>query len=510
MGIIVDLFAGAGGASLGIEAATGRDITIAINHDATALAVHEANHPRTLHLKTDIWEVNPRTATEGQKVDVLWMSPDCTHFSVAKGGQPRQQNIRSLADVGIRWARDVRPAVIFLENVQEFLGWGPLDDDGFPIEALKGSEFKRWKGELEALGYVVDHRVLDASLFGAPTRRRRLFLVARCDGRAITWPQPTHGPGTPLPLRTAAECIDWSIPCPSIFERKKPLAEKTLWRIAQGIRKYVIENPQPFIIGCGGRAGQTGPTPMDAPVGTITAKNDRSLVVPSLLKVNHGGAGRQEARGENIQEPLSTVITAKQRGHALAAATLIQRGYGEREGQAARVMDIEQPLGTVVAQGVKQGLVSAFLAKHYGCVIGIPVTQPTGTLTTQDHHALVTATLGTDHRAEVRAFLTSYFGSKADIGQDISNPLRTVTTKDRFGLVTVSGVDYQIIDIGMRMLEPHELLAAQFGRFAAWYDLSAAKTKTAKVRLIGNSVCPEAAEAVVAANLPAGVRRVAA
>lgn len=462
-GLVIDLFAGGGGASVGIEAALGRAVDLAINHDRVALAVHRANHPATRHLEADIWEVQPREATGGAPVDLLWASPDCTHFSVAKGNVPRSQGIRSLAWVVIDWARETRPRVICLENVQEFRGWGPLGEDGRPDKSRMGETFRTWRAQLERLGYVVDYRVLDASLYGAPTRRRRLFLVARCDGQPIRWPEPTHGPGR-LPVRTAAECIDWTIHCPSIFERKRPLAEKTLWRIAEGIRRFVLESPAPF-----------------------------------LVKVNHGG---HEARGEALNQPLSTV-TATQRGHALVAPTLIQTGYGERPGQAARVPGLHAPLGTIV-NGQKHALVAAFLAKHFGGVVGHEVERPFGAITARDHHSAVEAKLATapyasGHAGEVRAFLTTYYG-QGSVGQSPARPLRTVTAKHRLGLVTVAGVDLQLVDIGLRMLEPHELLAAQFGRFAASYDLSAATTKSAKVRLIGNSVSPEAAEALVRAN----------
>lgn len=509
-GLVVDLFAGGGGASTGIEAALGRDVDIAINHSAIALAVHEANHPRTKHLTANIWEVDPRIATGGRRVDVLWASPDCTHHSVAKGGKPRDNKLRSLAWVVVDWARYTRPNVIFLENVCEFRSWGPLyevghrlpdgrilkENDkevGTPIKARAGETFELWKGELGLLGYTVEHRVLDASHYGAPTRRRRLFLVARRDGEPIVWPEPTHGPGRE-PFHTAAECIDWSIPCPSIFLTKKqgrklgvkrPLAKKTMWRIAQGLKKYVLNNPRPFIV-----------------------------------KVNHGG---MEDRSESIDKPLSTV-TASRRGHAVVAPVLQQSGYGERKGQSARVLNLHEPLGTVVAGGPKHALVAAFLAKHFGgnTTPGIPLDGPVSTITTQDHHALVAAhitkfqqnSIGQDPRnpldtvmagatrfAEVRAFLSVFYGSEA-AGAGLDEPMRTVTTKDRFGLVIIKGTVYEIVDIGMRMLEPHELLRAQFGRFAHAYDLSAAVTKTAKVRLIGNSVCPEAAEAVVRANMP--------
>jgi DNA (cytosine-5)-methyltransferase 1 len=457
-GLVVDLFAGGGGASTGLEAAIGRDVDIAINHDEVALAAHRANHPRTRHLEADIWEVKPRQAVGDRPVWILWASPDCTHFSVAKGGKPRKQNIRSLAWAVVRWAREVRPSIIFLENVSEFRGWGPLDADGKPIKQRMGETFRRWKRQLEQLGYAVDFRILDASHYGAPTKRRRLFLVARRDGQSIRWPAQTHGGLGLLPYRTAAECIDWSLPCPSIFDRKRPLAEKTLIRIAQGVKRFVLQNPRPFIVGVGGRAGQSMATPIDAPIGTVTAKNDRALVAP----------------------------------------TLIQTSYGEREGQRPRYLDLHQPLGTVVAQGQKHALVAAFLAKHFGGVVGQKLDQPASTITAVDHHALVTAEVGS-RSEQVRAFLTTYYGQ--GVGQDLREPLRTVVARDRFGLVTVNGADYEIADIGMRMLEPHELLRAQFGRFAEDYDLTAATTKRDQVRLIGNSVCPEVAEALVAANL---------
>jgi DNA (cytosine-5)-methyltransferase 1 len=537
--VIVDLFAGGGGASVGIEAATGRTVDLAINHSPIALAVHKANHPRTTHFNADIWVVDPKLAVGRRKVDLLWASPDCTHFSVAKGGKPRETGTRSLAWVVVDWARAVRPSVICLENVREFLGWGPLDNAGQPVKAKTGETFAQWRGALEILGYKVDHRILDASLYGAPTKRRRLFLVARCDGLPIVWPQTTHGPGK-LPLHTAAECIDWSLPCPSIFERKRPLAEKTLWRIAQGIRRFVLESANPFIVRYNGdRVGQ----PVDEPLTTVDTANRFGLVTPVLGTIDHQSSGDTSSAADR---PIGTT-TAKAR-HVLIAPTLVQTGYGERPAigsapaQRPRYLDLHAPMGTLMAEGVKQGLVSAFLVKHFGdparecgggVVLGQELDKPQPTITTRDHSSLAAVCLakfrGTDgqnpaasvvepistisaggvHVAEVRAFLTAYYGEDGTSGQSLADPMRTITAKHRLGLVTVSGVDYQIVDIGMRMLEAHELLAAQFGRFAQGYDLTAATSKAAKVRLIGNSVCPEVAEAVVAANVPQRLRRVA-
>jgi DNA (cytosine-5)-methyltransferase 1 len=395
--------------------------------------------------------------------------------------------------------------------------------------------FRRWLGRLKGLGYTVDYRVLDASLYGAPTRRKRLFLIARCDGQPIRWPMPTHGPALLglEPIRTAAECIDWSLPCPSIFERKRPLAEKTMRRIAEGLRRFVLENPRPFIIRTDHHQSHaTNAFAPDVPLGTITSANGHAVVMPALMKF------RPDSDGAAVDVPMPTITAGGQprpkrpaTGNPLGllAATMVQTGYGEREGQAPRALDIEKPLGTVVALAGKHALVEAWMVKHFGGVVGHELTRPVGAVTGRDHHSLAAATLVRfnhddagvpidapaptvtatgNHIAEVRAFLLAYYSS-GSVGQAADRPLRTLTAKARLGLVTVAGQDYQIADIGMRMLEPHELLRAQFGRFAASYDMAAATTKAAKVRLIGNSVCPEIAEAIVRANLPAHVQAVA-
>lgn len=547
-GLIVDLFAGGGGASTGIEAALGRRVDLAVNHSATALAVHEANHPATKHLVTDVFEVDPVMATQGRRVDLLWASPDCTHFSVAKGGKPKSKKIRSLAEVVVQWAQAVRPRVIITENVREFLTWGPLDDEGDPIEDRAGELFNRWRVRLELLGYTVEWRVLDASDYGAPTRRKRIFIIARCDGQTIEWPAPTHGRGL-LPYRTAAECIDWSLPCPSIFERKKPLAPKTMARIAAGVRRFVLEAADPFIVKVNHGGNDPRVEPLNRPLTTVTAeRRGHALVTPLVATIDHQSSSsatfmakmRGNSAGQRIDQPAPTITAGgkpKRPGTGnvlgLVAPTLIQTGYGERPGQRPRDLDLHAPLGTVVAGGAKHALVGAFLSKHFGdparkggggAVIGSEMNEPIGTVTTRDHHSLAAVTLahfrgtspgqpmaadvrsplptitaGGIHVAEVRAFLAAYYGT--GVGQSLGDPLRTVVSKDRFGLVVVDGIEHVITDIGMRMLEPHELLRAQFGRFADSYDMSAAETKAEKVRLIGNSVCPEVAEALVSANI---------
>ena len=449
--LVVDNFAGGGGASTGIERAIGRPVDIAINHDPEAVAMHQANHPQTLHLCESVWDVNPCEVCAGRPVGLAWFSPDCKHFSKAKGGKPVQKKIRGLAWVAVRWAATVQPRVICLENVEEFITWGPLTQDGRPCPRNRGREFRAFVNALHCLGYAVEWRELRACDYGAPTSRKRLFLVARRDGQPIVWPEPTHGPGR-KPYRTAAECIDWSIPCPSIFERERPLADATLRRVAAGIQRYVIDAAEPFIV----RLGHTG----------------------------HGDAGKVRS----VREPLSTVVSKAE--HLLVAPTLVQTGYGERDGQAPRVPGLDKPLGTIVAGGAKHALVAAFLAKHYGGVVGQDLRRPIGTVTATDHHSLVAA------------FLIKFYGSGGQWSA-CSKPLHTLPTKDRMGLVTVAGEQYCIVDIGMRMLQPRELARAQ--GFGESYLLEAPHLgrplpKHAQVRMIGNSVCPPLAEALVRAN----------
>ena len=755
--LIIDNFAGGGGTSTGLEQAFGRPVDIAINHDPEALAMHAANHPHTTHLCESVWDVDPIKVTNNRPVGLVWLSPDCKHFSKAKGGKPVEKRIRGLAWVTLRWAAKCKPRVIMLENVEEFKTWGPLlveaDGSAKPDPAKKGKTFDSFIRQLRAHGYTVDYREMRGCDHDTPTIRKRFFLVARRDGITIKWPEPTHGApdsigvraGKLRPYRTAAECIDFSLPCPSIFERDRPLAPATLRRIAKGIMRYVVDAADPFIVGQGGPVYGGKPVSANQPFGTLTTENHRAVVLPTIVPVTHQGGDRTESIGE----PFRTITGAHRGEKALGVATLVQVGYGEREGQAPRALDIEKPLGTVVGAAAKHALVeaelvpfvmtnttghpgagadmpvptitaagnqalvsalltgvggragqsrprgvdeptatatskadaalitavlvdaahgevspsgvkrwgtgahnveaplgtvtasgnkavaTAFLAKHYTGVVGSDLADPIGTVTACDHHSLVTAFLtehanastqrvmpadaplrtmcaqvkgghfsmvsahitkfrtgatgsdmntplptitagpkenpagaphalgivtahiqrdmgasvghaadaplgtvtaggggkaalvtsnmiklrgtstaaGTDeplgtvsaggqHHAEVRSFLLAYYGASET--HSLTDPLNTVTSRDRFGLVTIQGQDYQIVDIGLRMLQPRELFRAQ--GFPDDYIIGddpaqgLKLTKSAQVRMCGNSVCPPMARALILAN----------
>lgn len=642
--IIVDNFAGGGGASTGIELATGRSVDIAINHDPNAVAMHTTNHPDTLHYCESVYEVRPKIATAGRPVGLAWFSPDCRHFSKAKGAKPVEKAIRGLAWIVIRWALEVGPRVIMLENVEEFKTWGPLlvgemrpdpERAGETFEAFIGMlstgvqadhpalveccEFLQLSPDSEqvqqlvaGLGYDVDYRELRACDYGAPTIRKRFFMVMRCDGKPIVWPEPTHGdPKSPVvkagklaPWRTAAECIDWSIAAPSIFGRKKPLAENTLKRIARGIQRFVLDNPAPFIVKCNhtttkGKYDCFRGQALKEPLQTITKTHGYAIAVPHLTKFRTG------ATGQPVTEPVPTVTAGTSRrpggnGHALGLVeaalapfiarqfgasvghgagepsatitaggggksqlvmpTLIQMGYGERLGQEPRVPGLHKPLGTVVAGGGKFGLVAANLVKHYGGNYqgaGVSMNEPMHSVTTVDHHAVVAAHLMVNntghpggevgqpthtittgnHHAAVTSHLVKLRGTCRD-GQRTDEPIPTVTAggthvgevktlfavdgydeqrahraleflreycgPDSTGLVTIEGVVYRIVDIGMRMLQPHELYRAQ--GFPEWYiidrDYRGVKyAKDKQVARCGNAVPPPFAEALVRANL---------
>lgn len=537
--LTVDNFAGGGGASTGIEAGLGRPVDIAINHDPIAVAMHEVNHPHTLHLCESVWDVDPRQACAGRPVGLAWFSPDCKHFSKAKGGKPVEKKIRGLAWVVMKWVGTVRPRVIMLENVEEFVTWGPLvtneNGDCYPCPKNKGRTFNSLVNALRRHGYQVEWKELRACDYGAPTIRKRLFLVARCDGAPIVWPAATHAaPQSPQvksrelkPWRTAAECIDWSIPCPSIFERKRPLVDATLRRIAKGIMRYVVENPEPFIVSYYGEKkndkgrGQS----LHLPLKTQTTENRFALVSPTLIGIDHRGSG--DSCTWKAQTPLTTVTTEAR--HAVVSAFLAKHYTG------VVGSTVEDPLGTVTTID-HHSLVTAHMVRQFGRSVGSSMTAPVGTITAggggktmlatshlvklrgtcQDGQPVTepapTITAGGLHLGEVRAFLMKYYGTDQDPA--LGDPLHTITTKDRFGLVTVRGVEYQIIDIGMRMLSPRELYRAQGFPDNYIIDRTAsgqAITKTDQVAKCGNSVCPPLAEALVKANLAeaAAVRKVA-
>jgi DNA (cytosine-5)-methyltransferase 1 len=629
--LIVDNFAGGGGTSTGLEAAFGRPVDIAINHDPEALAMHALNHPYTRHLCESVWNVDPIEVTGNRPVALVWLSPDCKHFSKAKGGTPVSKKIRGLAWVAMRWAAKCKPRVIMLENVEEFKTWGPLivgaDGKLRPDPAKKGKTFESFKRQLQGHGYSVEFREIRASDHATPTIRKRLFMVARRDGLPIRWPKPTHAAPTSAevaagqlqPHRAAAECIDFSIPCPSIFERDRPLAEATLRRIAKGIMRYVVEADEPFIVT--NTTGHPGAR-VTEPLRTVTTGGHHAMVVPSIVPVTHQGSDRNES----AHEPFHTITGAQRGEKALAVATLVEAAHGEvsptgvkRWGSGAkdigaplgtvtasggnaalvtaflaghahandlRVRSVEQPLGTICAQikgghfsmvtahitkfrtgatgsdladplptitaGPKEnpagaahalGLVTAHVQRDMGQSVGHAVNAPLGTITAGGggKSALVASSLvklrgtstaagadeplhtisaGGQHHAEVRAFLVKYYGTDQD--PRLEEPLHTVTTKDRYGLVTIQGVNYQIVDIGLRMLQPKELYAAQGFPDSYLFEeipdpeilfvnghqcdgdpraLPRRKlSKSAQVRMCGNSVCPPVAEALIRAN----------
>lgn len=615
--IIVDNFAGGGGASTGIELAIGRSVDIAINHDPAAIAMHKANHPFSEHFCESVWDVDPVKAVRGRKVALCWFSPDCKHFSKAKGSTPVKKEIRGLAWVALRWASRVRPRVIMLENVEEFKTWGPLmakrdkatgrvlkktiiedsstlTDDEYdqiewetiaekgevvpykqqifePDKSKAGRTFLQFIKALNSLGYEVETKELLACAFGAPTKRKRFFLIARCDGQPIVWPSPTHGDrksqgveeGLLKPYVSAAEIIDWSVPCKSIFGRKKPLAENTLKRIARGLQKFVVDNPEPFIVqvnhGGEGFRGQQ----IHEPMPTITAKHGFGVVTPYIMQTGH--TGFTEERNKSVEEPITTIVSKAE--HCLIAPTLIQY-HSETTENSVRGQSMKEPIMTLDSSP-RYGLVSAFISKNYAGQsrsVASGIDDCIHTITARQCHSMVEVkmengaqpndevmeffekyygktvfgdkkktenespealisshiiqmnknSIGTDvrdplntivagpgHMGEVKAFLIKYYGQ--GIGQRIEEPLDTVVSKDRFGLVTIQGVDYQIVDIGLRMLEPRELFNAQ--GFPADYIIDKdfngkPYPKTAQVARCGNAVPPPFAKALVKSNLP--------
>lgn len=563
--------------------ATGIGVDIAINHDPEAIRMHKANHPSTKHYCESVWSVDPVEACNGHPVGLAWFSPDCKHFSKAKGGKPKDKNIRGLAWVALRWAGLVRPRVIMLENVEEFKTWGPLNRRHHPIKAKQGVTFRKFVSQLEELGYAVEFRELVAADYGAPTMRKRFFMIARCDGKPIVWPEPTHAPadseavkaGLLNPYVGAYTQLDFSLPCPSIFDTaeeikekyginaKRPLAPKTMERIARGLKKFVIENSEPFIVqvnhsGAKSDYCKSANDPLstvtgkhgfgivepylvqckydneaqdvEKPLGTVTTVGSHLLVEPKLQMVGDGtgfpidrmryptycdteemdklpfadpelekeiqeqlqapfmGTNTTNHPGGRCENPIHTITTGNQQ--CLISTTLIQY-HSETSKDEVRGQAIENPIMTVDGSN-RYGLVTSFLSKFYGTSTGQSIKEP-----------LHTITAGDGHFGEVRAFLIKYYGQGT--GQDIKEPLDTVTAQDRFGLVTVNGVDYKIVDIGLRMLEPRELYGCQ--GFPDDYIIDHDYTgkeypRSEQVRRCGNAVCPPIPAALVKANLP--------
>lgn len=535
--IVVDNFAGGGGASTGIEMAIGRSVDIAINHDPAAIAMHRANHPMSEHYCEDVWHVDPVEACKGRPVALAWFSPDCKHHSKAKGGKPVSKKIRGLAWVAVRWAKKVHPRVIMLENVEEFMDWGRLDGNMRPDPRYKGETFRRFVKQLEQLGYKVEWRLLRASDYGAPTIRKRFFLIARCDGLPIVWPEPTHAePGTlevvaglKKPWVPVADVLNFDLPCPSIFATSeeikeqyginavRPLSEKTMRRIARGVMKFVIENPKPFIVqvnhGGEGFRGQD----VDEPLDTITAKHGTGVVMPVMMRNN------ENAVGTAVNEPLGTVTTGGH--HMMIAPNLIQ--YHDEKSGEVRGQNVGEPIMTLDASN-RYGMVSTFISKYYGGGCTNPASgadEPLHTITAIDHNAvcaayvtqfnnhcdgqgvdapLNTMTAKSNHFGEVCAFLTKYYGN-GENAVSCEQPMPTITAKDRMALVTVQGVDYQIVDIGLRMLTPRELFDAQGFPPDYIIDVDAdgkPYPKSEQVARCGNAVCPPIPAALVRANLP--------
>lgn len=568
--IVVDFFCGGGGAGTGLEMGLGRPVTVAKNHSPAAISMHTANHPAARHFTTDVFEGDPDEECQGRPVGWFHMSPDCTHHSQAAGGQPRKREIRNLSWIGLKWAGKKRPRVISLENVKQILQWGPLMAkrdkatgrvmklDGtvaaigervpvqqqflVPDPKRRGITWCRFVHLLEGMGYQVEWRIIKACDFGAPTSRERLFMIARCDGQPIVWPEPTHAKHPvkgQQKWRTAADCIDWSVPSKSIFGRKKELAAATLRRVAKGMKKFVLDNPQPFIVPIanwsgelaqsaneplrtvtswprGGSFAMASPVILPAthqgadrvndpgdPLPTVTAANRGELMMASPVIVGAGGpvfAGKPVA----ADQPMETLMTQSHRALVTAFIEQANGGFNTTPAKGA-----DEPLTTVTNTGSQQRLVTASLATLRRNCVGRPVDDLVPTMTAgAEHHALVEYKLSPEHEEgalRVAAFLISYYGTENTSAADAPAP--TVTTKDRLGLVTVfvKGAPYVIVDICLRMLQPHELYRAQ--GFPASYIIDKGAdgkpfTKTEQVHMCGNSVSPPPMAALARANDP--------
>lgn len=461
--IIVDNFAGGGGASTGIELAAGRPVTIAINHDPDAILLHKTNHPYTEHYQENVWSVDPRAVCGGRKVGLAWFSPDCKHFSKAKGAALVDRKIRGLAWIVLKWAALVRPRVIMLENVEEFQTWGPVRK-GKPVKKKAGQTFQKWKSQLAALGYQIDHRELVMADYGAPTTRKRFCLIARCDGKPIVWPERTHAPrdseevkcGTLQPWRSAAEVIDWSIPAYSIFDSKqaikrkygvnavRPLKPNTMRRIARGLDKFVIKRTFPFIVECNHDSDRH--RPITEPLNTITRKYTGGyvspMVTPYVVSNNANNAPH------SVEEPVPTITTGNR--NFLLTPSLIQY-HGEKSAGETRGQALDIPLQTVDAAN-RYGLSAAFLSEWYGNAReGIDITRPVQTITSKDRESLTVA------------HLHKYF-TGVD-GAELTAPLPTVTAVDHNAITLTHIVKYKGQNLGQHPQDPLQVITTSAGEF---------------------------------------------
>ena len=540
--IITDNFAGGGGASTGIELATGRVVNIAINHDPDAILMHKTNHPHTEHIQASVWDVNPAEVCRGRKVGLAWFSPDCKHFSKAKGSALVDRNIRGLAWIVLRWAGTVRPRVIIVENVEEFQTWGPVRK-GKPVKKLTGQTFRKWRGQLENLGYAVEHRELVAADYGAPTTRKRFFLIARCDGRPIVWPKPTHAPrdsaevrsGQRKPWRSAAEIIDWNQPCYSIFASKaelkaigvtavRPLADNTMRRCIRGVDKFTIRSGKPFIVECN-HSGDGHISDPEAPLGTVTQKYTGGLCQPVIAPITISNTGHSV--GGDAGQPVHTIRTAG--GQMLVAPNLIQ--YHTEQSEKVRGQEMADPVMTVDASN-RYGLVSASLVEYYSTGRPLNIDEPMHTVTSHDREAVVAShlvkfkgqELGTVPEepiptitaqscsggyAECRTVLAKVgsgdFGYWPQIRALLNQHCGYHLADDEILLLNIRGVLYYIADIGLRMLTPRELYNATGFPVDYIIDrdyLGNEYGKTKQVARCGNAVPPPFATALVRANLP--------
>lgn len=612
--LIVDNFAGGGGASTGIELAIGRPVDIAVNHDPDAILMHKTNHPYTKHYCESVWNIDPQQVCAGRQVGLAWFSPDCKHFSKAKGSKPVDKNIRGLAWIVLKWAGTVKPRVIILENVEEFQTWGPVRK-GKPVKSRQGEIFHKWKNQLQALGYEIEHRELVAADYGAPTIRKRFFLIARCDGKPIVWPERTHAPrnseevkqGQYLPWKSAAEIIDWSLPCPSIFDTAeeikkqygvravRPLAKNTERRIARGIDKFVLQNNEPFIVQVNHKGQEFRGQCVQEPISTITGKHGYGIVTPEIIPYTvtntsnsvgnpidepvgtirtAGGGGQMfvtpvmtaigqtgfsDDRSYQAEEPVRTIVSKSEQ--CLVMPSLIQ--YHTEQSEKVRGQELKEPVMTLDAAN-RYGLSAAYLTEYFGKGTPLNVNGPLHTATTKDREGIVMAhmekffsggytgggsdandPLGTvtavDHNGLIETFLSKFY--KTGTGQTIEEPMHTITTspghfgvvvakmtttkcnqghwekirellnkycgyniaEDEILLLDINGGWYFISDIGLRMLTPKELYAANGfpPDYIIDHDYTGKKYgKTKQVARCGNAVPPPFAEALVRANLP--------